>query len=316
MASDLVPVFVPPLVTLLAATEREAGRRLTEEQVERIRDRATVVMMKPEDAERMAESRGFRDVDPEDCWADWHRLRVEHTGDGYLPKIVLCLVGDAAFGRAAQALLTAESVEHEVQGRDDRMRGAFEASASRVEPSLSAQDVDAIDGQESVVYALGTNSGAGAALAEAKRRLELGRRLLDAGAAGMKCESSGIAHGRERWLELASSVDELALFRAFVCYPIGEGDEYYSCGLHLLGKPDLIAEDPTFSDDPASLVELFQSFALYLLIECPPKRFHSGHTFRCDADSPRYVVRWEPCRGYDEDDFFFNPFGRYRFERE
>jgi hypothetical protein len=313
MASDLVPVFVPPLATLLAESEREAGRRLSEQQVEAIRDRATVVMMKPEDAERMAESRGFRDVDPEDCWADWHRLRVEHTGNGYLPKIVLCLVGDSAFGRAAAELLTAESIEYEVQERDDRMRGAFEASAFRVEPSLTARDLDAIERHDSVVYALSSNYGAGAALAEARRMLEIGGRLLEAGAAGMKCESSGIAHGRGRWLELAQSADAEALFRAFVCYPIGDGDDYYSCGLHLLGRPDLIAADPVFEDDPASLVALFQTFASYLLTECPPKRFHSGHTFRCDAESPRYVVRWEPCRGYDEDDFFFNPFGRFRF---
>ena len=146
MASELVPVFMPPLATVLAAAERQAGRALSEQEVVAIRDRSVAMMMKPADAERMSESRGFRDVDPEDCWADWHRLGVEHTGNGYLPKLVL-------------------------------------------------------------------------------------------------------------------------------------------------------------------------TFAAYLLTACPPQRFASGHTFRCDAESARYVVRWEPCTGYDEDDFFFNPFGRYRFER-
>ena len=60
-------------------------------------------------------------------------------------------------------------------------------------------------------------------------------------------------------------------------------------------------------------VKLFTAFALYLLAECPEGEFASGHTFRTGNKAPRYRVEWEPCIGYDEDDFFFNPFGRWRF---
>jgi hypothetical protein len=60
-------------------------------------------------------------------------------------------------------------------------------------------------------------------------------------------------------------------------------------------------------------VELFRPFALYLLAECAEGTFGSGHTFSVSKGAPRYRVTWEPCTGYEEDDFFFNPFGRWRF---
>lgn len=318
MAPDLVALFMPPLATVLASAEREAGRPLTEVEVMAIRDRTVVMMVRPEIAEEMTASRGFRDVEPEDCWADWHRLRVEQTGRGYLPKLVLCAVGDARFAAEARALLRAESVEHEVRGHDDRMAEAFQASAFRVDRSLTDADLAAIDRHQSAVYFLSDSFGAGAALSTTRRMLALGARLLQTGGAAMKCESSGIAHGRQRWLALAASADDAALFKAFVQYPIGpvdEGNDYYTCGLHLLGRPDLIASDAATGGDLVDAVALFSTFALYLLTECAPGKFRSGHTFRLDGASPRYVVRWEPCGGYDEDDFFFNPFGRYRFER-
>jgi hypothetical protein len=314
MGSELVPVFIPPLATVLAATERQRGQALSEADVLAMRDGAAVIMMRTEDAERMTVSRGFRDVDPEDCWADWHRLRVEHTGNGYLPRFVLCVLGDGAFGRTAAPLLEAAGVEHEIRGRDERMSAAFRASSFAANPPLTATDLAAIEGHEAALYLLSANFGAGAALAEARRMLALGGRLLEAGGSAMKCDSAGIAHGREQWRALAEAADETALFRAFVQYPIQDGPDLHSCGLHLLGKPDLISS--VLAGGAEEAATLFPAFALYLLLECPPRRFASGHTFQADADSPRYRVRWEPCEGYEEDDYFFNPFGRYRFEGE
>jgi hypothetical protein len=316
MSSELVPLFMPSLAAMLAAAEQEKGAPLTEQEVIALRDGAVVMMVTPDGADSMAVSRGYRDVDPEDCWADWHRLRVEQSGKGYLPKIVLCVVGDAAFGGIAAELLTAESVECEVTEHDERMTKAFRASACRVAPSFTDEEFSVIERHDSVVYALGCNFGAGAALAEARRMLELGARLLQSGGVAMKCESAGIAHGRARWLALAKDESNEALFHAFVRYPIGGEEDFYSCGLHLLGRPDLIVSRVAVEENPMVAVNLFQTFALYLLTECPPNRFASGHTFRCDQGSPDYVVRWEPCHGYAEDDFFFNPFGRYRFQLE
>jgi len=60
-------------------------------------------------------------------------------------------------------------------------------------------------------------------------------------------------------------------------------------------------------------VNLFRAFGLYLLAECRVGQFMSGHTFASDAESPRFRVIWEDCTEYEEDKFFFNPFGRWRF---
>ena len=107
-------------------------------------------------------------------------------------------------------------MEHDVRSRDERMSGAFRASSLAADPSLTAADLAAIDEHEAVLYLLSANFGAGAALSEARRMLTLGGRLLEAGGTAMKCESAGIAHGRERWRVLAEATDEEALFRAFV----------------------------------------------------------------------------------------------------
>lgn len=314
---DLIPVFMPPLATLLAHAEELKGAPLTETDVVRIRDKSVCMMMERKDAEALIPSRGFRDVEPENCWADWHRLRVEMTGKGCLPKIVLCLVGDAGFANRAGPILAAAGAEHEFRDRNPRMVAAFQASACAVAPTLDAEELEKIAHHQSVLYLLSKNFTSAQAPETSRAMLGLGARLLEAGGLAMKCESSGIAHGRERWIALAEQAGSQAegqswpaLFRAYVQFPIASDTDLYTCGMHLLGKPDLIAAKALDAED---LAGLFQTFALYLLGECPEGRFAPGHTFRADDDSPRFVVRWEPCTEYDEDDFFFNPFGRWRF---
>jgi hypothetical protein len=67
------------------------------------------------------------------------------------------------------------------------------------------------------------------------------------------------------------------------------------------------------SNTAAAAARLFETFALYLLMECPVGKFASGHTFGVASGAPRYRLAWEPCNSYPEDDYFFNPFGRWRF---
>jgi hypothetical protein len=320
----LVPVFIPSLAALLAHAESSKGMRLTETEALRVRNNAVCMMMAPDDAAKLAESRGYRDVEPENCWADWHRLRVQITGNGYLPKLILCILGDADLETRCRHLLDGEGIEHEWRERDDRMESAFPASVCRCDPSLMADDFARIVEHSRVLYLLSPNFTAEDGPNVGRRFLCLGRRLLEAGALAMKCESSGIAHGRARWHELARDAEGAdswtALVRGYVQLPIWNGEDYHTCGLHLLGQPDLIvsgsvlreASDPT--RDPAwTAVDLFRIFANYLLAECTPGRFASGHTFSPDAASPRFRVFWEDCTGYEEDEFFFNPFGRWRF---
>jgi hypothetical protein len=45
----------------------------------------------------------------------------------------------------------------------------------------------------------------------------------------------------------------------------------------------------------------------------PGGEFASGQTFRREEGSRRLRLVWEECTGYEVDDFFHNPFGRWRF---
>ena len=74
---ELVPVFMPALATILIAAEDKKGEPLDETEVLGIRDSAVCIMMKQTDAVQMAESRGYLDIDPQNCWYDWQMLRRE-----------------------------------------------------------------------------------------------------------------------------------------------------------------------------------------------------------------------------------------------
>jgi hypothetical protein len=77
---DVVIVFIPALAPLLLRAEQLKGAPLTEDKVIRIRDRASCVTMRQEEADKLEESRGYRDIDPEKCWAEWQALRPSLVG--------------------------------------------------------------------------------------------------------------------------------------------------------------------------------------------------------------------------------------------
>ncbi|PTE10152.1 hypothetical protein [Mesorhizobium helmanticense] len=70
---------VPSLVATLLNRERTKGSPLTEEEVIQIRDTCPAIAMPPDVARQVDESRGYRDIDPENCWEEWQRARKELT---------------------------------------------------------------------------------------------------------------------------------------------------------------------------------------------------------------------------------------------
>jgi hypothetical protein len=107
VSEPLIPVFVPPLANVLAFAEKQKGSPLTATEVAATRDKGVCIMMRPVEAARMDESRGFVDVNPENCWADWHRLRPQLV-TGYLPKIILCIPGDETLRERCEPILRAQ----------------------------------------------------------------------------------------------------------------------------------------------------------------------------------------------------------------
>lgn len=74
---ELVPLFIPALCALLVNMEDKKGSPLDEKEVLALRDDAAVMMVTKEHFEAMAESRGYADIDPKNCWYDWQLLRRE-----------------------------------------------------------------------------------------------------------------------------------------------------------------------------------------------------------------------------------------------
>ena len=74
--SNTVIVFIPALAPLLLRAEQLKGQPLTEAEVLRIRDHAICATVSREAAARLEEERGYRDIDPENCWAEWQELRL------------------------------------------------------------------------------------------------------------------------------------------------------------------------------------------------------------------------------------------------
>jgi hypothetical protein len=78
----LVPVFMPSLVTVLLNAERLKGSPLTREEVLQIRDQSTCVMVKRSQVQSIGENRGCDDINPENCWEEFLRVRAERSKEG------------------------------------------------------------------------------------------------------------------------------------------------------------------------------------------------------------------------------------------
>jgi hypothetical protein len=206
--------------------------------------------------------------------------------------------------------------EYSREEPDPRMPEAFDVSADLVVPSFTDRDRAAVAEHRAVAYVLGPRATARDAFYVSGRMLAVIGALLNEGADAVKSESSGIAHGRDRWLHLAAAAaaagDRVGraspLYAAFVRRPLSTGLVYFSCGLHLLGESDV---EITAADDDRGL-EWMDALARYLLIEAGSARIHDGDTFGLRAESARRVLRHRPCIRYREDDLHFNPWGYWR----
>jgi hypothetical protein len=72
---ELVIVFVPALVALLARAERLKGAPLTRAEVERMRDEANCAAVPADVYVAVEERRGYPDLDPEQAWEGWQAVR-------------------------------------------------------------------------------------------------------------------------------------------------------------------------------------------------------------------------------------------------
>jgi hypothetical protein len=236
---------------------------------------------------------------------------------------VICFVGAkldfARIGGVVERIggpgfeLDADSLQEEP---DERMPQAFEVSADLVVPSFTDRDRSAVAEHRAVGYVLGPSVRAADAFDASVRMLQVIAALLNEGVDAAKSESSNITHGRDRWLHLAATAasagDRAGLagpvYSAFVRRPLSTGLVYHSCGMHLLGEPDV--EITTADDDRG--IEWMDALSRYMLVEGGAARIRDGDTFGLQAESARRVLRHRPCVRYREDDIHYNPWGYWR----
>ncbi len=70
-------VFIPALVTVLHAAEKQKGAPLTEQEVIDIRNNATCVKLPFSAALNSEQKRGYPDIVAENCWEAWQSMRTQ-----------------------------------------------------------------------------------------------------------------------------------------------------------------------------------------------------------------------------------------------
>ncbi|MEU7749168.1 hypothetical protein [Nonomuraea sp. NPDC049158] len=257
------------------------------------------------------------------------------------PRHVLCVLGSglalSEMERIASGfggfVLDREYSEAEP---DPRMPEAFKASMAAA--SFDEADWAAVESHDTVGYLLSAPMMRELAFDTSRRLLAVTAALLRAGATAVKNESSGITHGRDRWLALADQAADMtdesladvtgegqadvtdeglagALVAAWVKRPLYDGQVLYSCGMHLLGAPEVeieVGAEPPAKDELPELVAHLDTLAIYLLTDPRAAEIEDGAGFRMTEDAPRWSLRTGACDGYDEDDLFFNPYGYVR----
>jgi hypothetical protein len=202
---------------------------------------------------------------------------------------------------------------------DGRMVTAFEASYDRVAPTMTDDDWQAVREHMAVVYFLSPPMTKETAIEVSGQTLLVTAALLRDGGAAAKGDSAGIAHGKNRWLQLADRYANApkeharyaSLFKAFVRRPIQAKKVYYSCGMHLLGERD-VEIDVTL--DANAALEWLDLLCLYLVADRPTREVKEGDGFRLRDDGPRRIMTFWDCERFPEDDFMHNPFGYIRLE--
>lgn len=248
-----------------------------------------------------------------------------------LPRHVLCVLGEWNDLESVEVIVRklggpGFELDHEFSqlSPDARMPTSFEASYDRVTPSMTEKDWQAVRTHMAVAYVLSPPIQKSHAVEISGRVLLLTAALLREGGVAAKGEAAGVAHGRAKWMELATTYAKAAemtdmhalcatLYFAWVRRPLldEDGRVLYSCGMHLLGEPDIEIASPLDLD---SAIEWIDLLGLYLVADRPERPVREGEGFRLSDAGPRRIIKFGPCKRYEADGFMFNPYGYIRLE--
>jgi hypothetical protein len=199
---------------------------------------------------------------------------------------------------------------------DPHMERSFAVCWDRAFPNAwSAADETAVANHKVVLYVLGPRMEQQKAVAYSAAALRIVEEMIEAGAAAVKGESAGVAHGLQRWMQLAAECKTAAKTNqglavtaamsracrlAFAKRPLGGTTYNESVGFHLVGMPEVYVAKSRDSDrDAARLID-----------EIADAMAERG----IDATLQDRKLTLSREQDYAEDDFKFNPYGVVRIE--
>jgi len=240
------------------------------------------------------------------------------------PRHVLCFLGkDESLLHPPEAVArTIADFGFEIdrtysQARPDpHMERSFGVCWDRVFPKAwSATDEAAVTNHKSVLYVLSPPMEQQKTVAYSAAALRIVEEMIEAGATAVKGESAGVAHGLDRWRQLAgqarkgaSTGQDLAVTLAvakacrlaFAKRPLG-GDRYNeTVGYHLVGLPEIYVAKSRGNEWAAVM----------LMEELANAMAERG----IEATLRDHKLTLTQEQDYAEDDFKFNPYGIIRVE--
>ncbi len=199
---------------------------------------------------------------------------------------------------------------------DPHMERSFGVCWDRVFPKAwSATDDAAVANHKSVLYVLSPPMEQQKTVAYSAAALRIVEEMIETGATAVKGESAGVAHGLDRWRQLAGQARKgastgqglavtLAVAKtcrlAFAKRPLG-GDRYNeTVGYHLVGLPEIYVAKSRGNE-----------WAAVMLMEELANAMAERGIEATLRDRKLTLTREQD---YAEDDFKFNPYGIIRVE--
>ena len=180
---------------------------------------------------------------------------------------------------------------------DDQFAGIFESSCRS---PASAAELDVIS-RYTVNVGL---SGPGGSLQSAAILMQAAAAIVRAGGAGVFVDNSAIAHGGDRWVEMAADGGPDALSFAFVSIVAGK-QEVWTMGMHVLGLPEVAMSRADADANEMSIIEVIR------YLSSSDRRVDDGHIL-ADELGPRFTAQASKPDSFDTNSPMHNPWGRLR----
>jgi hypothetical protein len=180
---------------------------------------------------------------------------------------------------------------------DDQFAGVFRSACRRA----ATEDELAIVDRYSVNICL---SGPGGSLDAALTMMQAGAAIVQAGAAGVFIDNSGLAHGGGDWLAMTEAGESDAISFAFTAIVRGR-HELYTMGMRAMGFPDVLMRCSDVDEQGEPIIEIVR------YICSGQKPMDVGHVLMVERQLHFQVVA-RTSDEFDAQSPLHNPFGRLK----